>query len=228
MRPDRKLEVLRAPGREQGLGTFDAFHEGRLRHDLQSVAHAPSLFARYVERARIRFQKASERAVLEHWIQFYETGARLISARTEMERRKSEYLQLSREHEVKEAEKGASLAKLHADIEESDLRREKAAYQRQHLERFVEGGTLISENERQLNEADARRQLDCKWELRESMRGLQTLIELQHWRRQQRDAILGDRSLSPEEQSEDLRFVDGLYQEKRAGLLSDVRVFEES
>src|SRR5206468_8095402 len=98
--------------------SLDAFHEDRVRQDLAIFARSPGIFAQYVERARIRFQKASERAVLEHWINFYEAGNRLIAAKTAMERGKSDYLQLAREHEVKEAEKSANLAKHQADMEE--------------------------------------------------------------------------------------------------------------
>ena len=63
-------------------------------------------------------------------------------------------------------------------------------------------------------------------QVHESLRSLQTLIELQHWRRQQRDSILKDRSLTADEQSEDLQFVDDLYQQKRAELKVDTRIFE--
>ena len=85
-----------------------------------------------------------------------------------------------------------------------------------------------SENEQKLNDADERRQLDARWDLNESLRALHTLIELQHWRRNQRDRILQDRSLTAQEQSEDLRFVDDLYEQKRADLKVDTRIFEDS
>jgi hypothetical protein len=200
-----------------------------VRQDLARFAQAPGLFGQYVERARVSFQKAGERAILERWIEFYQTGERLVAAKAAMERSKSEYFQLAREHEVKETEKSANLAKLQADVEENNFRRDKAAYQREHLERFVEGGASLnaSENERHHNEAHERRELDNRWEVHESLRSLQTLIELQHWRRQQRDRILKDRSLTAEEQSEDLQFVDDLYQQKRAELRVDTRIFEE-
>ena len=64
--------------------------------------------------------------------------------------------------------------------------------------------------------------------MHESLRPLHILIELQHWRRQQRDRILGDRSLSSQEQSEDLQFVDDLYAQKRAELKTDTRIFEDA
>ena len=174
MRPAPKLEIVPPLPRQHDPSALDHFHEDRVRRDLARFAEAPNLFAQYVERARVRFQKAGERAILERWIEFYQTGERLITAKAAMERSKSEYLQLGREHEVKETEKDASLAKLQADIEESKFRRDKAAYQREHLERFVEGGTQAgrTENEQKLNEADERRQLDARWELNESLRAL--------------------------------------------------------
>lgn len=85
----------------------------------------------------------------------------------------------------------------------------------------------MSEDEQKLNEADQRRQLDLRWELNESLRSLHTLVELQHWRRQQRDLILRDRSLSPEEQDEDLHFIDDLFQAKYSQLKADTRIFQE-
>jgi hypothetical protein len=229
MRPGPKLEIVPPLPRQHDPSALDHFHEDRVRRDLARFAEAPGLFAQYVERARVRFQKSGERAILERWIEFYQTGERLVTAKAAMERSKSEYLQLGREHEVKETEKDANLAKLQADIEENNLRRDKAAYQREHLDHFVEGGTQAgrSENEQKLNEADERRQLDARWELNESLRALHTLIELQHWRRQQRDRVLQDRSLTSQEQSEDLQFVDDLYEQKRADLKVDARIFED-
>jgi hypothetical protein len=228
--PKPKLAVLAPPPRECDPAALDAFHEDRVRRDLARFASEPGLFGQYAERARVRFQKAGEKAILEHWISFYQTGDRLIAAKAGMERRKSEYLQLAREHEIKETEKTASLTKLQADIEEQKLRLDKTAYQRQHLERFVEGGTAqpANENERKLNESFERRKMDARWDVNESLRPLHTLIELQHWRRQQRDRILDDRSLTSQEQSEDLQFVDELYAQKRAELKVDTRIFEDS
>src|SRR5580658_4689606 len=118
MTPTPKLEVLPPLPREREPSALDAFHEDRVRRDLARFASEPGLFGQYAERARIRFQKAGEKAILEHWISFYQAGDRLIAAKAGMERRKSEYLQLAREHDIKEAEKTASLTKLQAEIEE--------------------------------------------------------------------------------------------------------------
>ena len=161
-----KLEIVAHQLRELDPTGFDAFSEDRVRRDLARVAASPGLFSVYVERARVRFQKASERAVLERWIEFYSAGERLIAAKTVMERKRSEYLQLAREHEIKETEKAASLAKLRADIEEQGFRFDKTVYQRGHIEHFVEGGQrqTLSENRQKLEEAEERRQLDARWQ----------------------------------------------------------------
>jgi hypothetical protein len=227
MVPKPKVEILPAVPRRRDPATFDAFHEDRVREDLAEFSEAPGVLEQCVQRASIRFRKAGERAILEQWISFYQTGERLIAARVTMERRKSEYLQLAREHGVKETEKATELAKLRADGEEHDLRHDKAAHQRQNVGRDVEPRGALAEDEQKLQQACERRQLDARWELNESLRPLQSLIELQRWRRQQRDQILKDRSLSPEEQREDLQFVDDLYQQKHAELRVDTRIFEE-
>ena len=113
--------------------------------------------------------------------------------------------------------------------EEHDLRRQKAEHEQQNVghESPSEAQNAANEEEQKLQQACNRRQLDARWELHESLRPLQSLIELQRWRRQQRDQILKDRSLSPDEQSEDLQFVDDLYQQKHAELKVDTRIFEE-
>jgi hypothetical protein len=224
MMPVNKLGLLRFRLPERDLSRSDAFREDTLQNDLGRFAEAPGPLAKLVERGRIRFQKAGEQAILGHWTNLYEAGARVLAAKTEMERRKSDYLQMSREHDVKDAEKAASLAKLQADREEHDLRRDKANYQREHPTEWVEAN--ISESEQKLNEATKRRDLDARWDLHESLRSLNTLIELQRWRRQQRETILKDRSLSPEEQTEDLAFVDELYKQKHGELKVDTRIFE--
>lgn len=223
-----KLQVLPPKPRRCDFPARDAFHEDRVQQDLVTFSEAPGVVAKCIERARIRFEKAGQRAVVRHWTDLYTAGQQLLAAKAGMERQKTEYLQLAREHGLKESERSAHTAKFQADAEEDNLRRDKAAYQREHLERFVQGSNLqLSEDEQKLNEADQRRQLDLRWELNESLRSLHTLVELQHWRRQQRDLILRDRSLSPEEQDEDLHFIDDLFQAKYSQLKADTRIFQE-
>jgi hypothetical protein len=185
-----KVEMLPSMRREPVA--FDPFHEDRVREDLAEFSEAPGVFEQCVRRASVRFRNAGERAILRQWTNLYQTGERLIAAKVAMERLKSEYLQLAREHEIKETGKATELAKLRADGEEHDLRRDKAAHQRQSvacdLGERAEG--TFTEDEQNLRQACERRQLDARWELNESLRPLQSLIELQRWRRQQRDQIL--------------------------------------
>jgi hypothetical protein len=229
MLPKPKIEILPTASRRRDPIAFDPFHEDRVREDLAEFSEATGVLEQCIQRASVRFRKAGERAILDQWISFYQTGERLIAAKVAMERQKSEYLQLAREHEVKETGKATELAKMRADGEEHDLRRDKAAHQRQNVacDLGEKAHGDLNEDEQNLRQACERRQLDARWDLHESLRPLQSLIELQRWRRQQRDQILNDRSLSPEEQSEDLQFVDDLYQQKHAELRVDTRIFEE-
>jgi len=229
MVPKPKIEILSQVSRRPEPATFDPFHDDRVREDLVEFSEASGVLEQYMHRAGVRLRKAGERAILGQWEDLYKSGERLIAARVAMERQKSEYLQLAREHDLKDTEKATQLAKLRADAEEHDLRRHKAEHERQIVGRESppEAQSAASEDEQKLRQACERRQLDARWDLHESLRPLQSLIELQRWRRQQRDHILKDRSLSPEEQSEDLQFVDDLYQQKHAELRVDTRIFEE-
>jgi hypothetical protein len=225
----KKFEIVPARSRELERPAFDAFYEGRVQDDLAAFGEAPGVIAKCLERTRVRFEKSGERAIVERHVEFCQTAERLLAARTALERQQSEYLNLGRDHELKETEKAANVPKHRADTEEHNFRRDKAAYQREHLEKFVEGApsTASTVDTQAMNEASERRVLDTRWELNESLRALHTLIELQHWRRQQRDRILLDRSLSAQEQSEDLQFVDELYEQKRSELRVDTRIFGE-
>lgn len=157
MRPRPKFEVLPPLPRERDPLAMDAFHEDRIQQDLARFSRSPGLLEKYIERLRIRFQKSNERAVIERWIEFYQSGERLIAARTAMERQKSEFLQLEREHEVSERKKDAEIAKQEADIEEHKLRRDQAAYKRQHPELFIEGAQPPKPEPPQLSPEQQRR-----------------------------------------------------------------------
>jgi hypothetical protein len=229
MAPKPKIEILPQAPRRPDPSAVDPFDDDRVREDLAEFSEASGVLEQYLHRTGVRFRKAGERAILRQWEDLYKSGERLIAARVAMERRKSEYLQLAREHEVKDTEKAAELAKLQADAEEHELRRHKAEHERQSVGRELppEAQPAASEDEQKLRQACERRRLDARWDLHESLRPLQSLIELQRWRRLQRDQILKDRSLSPEEQAEDLQFVDDLYRQKHAELKVDTRIFEE-
>ncbi len=143
VRPDNPLEVLPPAVARQTVTVPDIFDPDRIRQDLVSLADQPNLFAKYAERGRSRFNKAGERALLQQWITQQETGRRLIESRTEMEKARSQWLQLANEHALSIKQKDAEVAKLDADMEESALRRDTAEYKRKNLDRFVEGGNPL-------------------------------------------------------------------------------------
>jgi hypothetical protein len=145
--PESKPDILPTTAANQPVSVPDIFDERRISQDLARFARAPGLFRKYVERARSRFNKSGERALLEQWVAYHETGRRLIESRTEMERKRSEWLQLANEHQRSGKQKDAEIAKLEADAEEHQLRRDQAAYKRRNVERFVEGGQLVTANE---------------------------------------------------------------------------------
>ena len=130
MKPSSKNLTILPPGDLPAATPPDAFREDRVLYDLAKLAHSPGLFQTYVERTRVRFTKAAEKAVLEHWISFYQAGGRLIEARLEMERRKSEYLNLAGELQVKAKRGKRRLPAIDADIAEHNLRRDMAEYKR--------------------------------------------------------------------------------------------------
>ena len=137
-----ELEVLPPVVSRQAVAVPDIFDPDRIRQDLVSFASQPTLFAKYAERARSRFNKAGERALLEQWITYHETGRRLIESRTEMEKCRSQWLQLANEHALSAKQKDAEIAKLEADMEENALRRDTAAYKREHLAHFINGAPV--------------------------------------------------------------------------------------
>jgi len=207
--------------------TPDIFDENRVAYDLASLANKHGLLSQHLAVHRKQRYRDKEIALINHWTGFYNAGTDMIKSKTELLRSRNEHLDLQCETEEKKAQKEAAIAKLRADAEQHNLRHDKAAYERQDLEGFAKGGHFLREDEQKLSEAQQQRQLDARWELSESLRPLQSLIELQRWRKQQRNQILKDRSLRPEEQSEDLQFVDDLYEQKHAELKVDTRIFEE-
>jgi hypothetical protein len=197
-----KLTVLQ-PGDLMAVNPPDAFQEERVLYDLARLSNSPGLLRKYIERARIRFTKAAEKAVLEHWISFYQAGGRLVEARLEMERKKSEYLQLANEHEVKVKEKEASIAKHEADAAEHNLRRDIAEFKRQHVEWFVEGG-------RQPQPADSQPKLTADQQRR--LRRMEIEDKLRELDQLEADAVKSARG------EEDRVRIENMYADKREEL----------
>jgi hypothetical protein len=136
--PQRKMEIL-PPGSPEPQ-TPDVFNENRVRRELAAFAQTPSILTQFVGRARSGITKAGERAIVRDWTAFFEGAQALIAAKTEMERKRSEYLQLANEHDVRAKEKEVAVTRHDAEIAEENLRRATAEYKRQRLEQFIEGG----------------------------------------------------------------------------------------
>src|SRR5207253_390910 len=129
--------VAAAPAEVTGPDVFD---EDRVRLELAAFARTPGIVAQFLGRARSGFTKAGERAIIRDWTSFFEKAQALIGAKTEMERKRSEYLQLANEHDVRGKEKEVALSRHDAQIAEENLRRETAEYKRKRLDQFIEGG----------------------------------------------------------------------------------------
>jgi len=200
----------------------DMFDEGRIHQEVRSLAGRSGRLFLHFDVQRKRRQREKEIEILHQWKTFYLAGTDLIKSKTELLRPRRESSGLERANEERSAEKRANIA-------EHDLRRNKALYQGQHMEPLAEGRPTAepSESHRRLNDACERRELDARWEVHESLRSLYSLVELQRWRKNQRDRILGDRSLTSREQAEDLQMVDDLYEQKRTELKTDTRIFED-
>src|SRR5438128_2212649 len=138
----------------------DYFDEQRIGQDLAKLADTPGVLAKYVERARSRFTKASQKAILEHYIGLYQTGKRVVDARAEHERAKSTYKKLEYEDEIKRTEKEARLAALDAEKEEHLLRKERAAHERKHIGSDLAGIPQKNEDEEKMEAAQRRARLD--------------------------------------------------------------------
>ena len=136
--PERTMEIL--PPAPPEAQPPDVFNEDRVRRELAAFAGTPGIVAQFVGRARSGITKAGERAIIRDWTGFFQEAQTLIAAKTEMERKRSEYLQLNDEHDVRAKEKEVAISRHDAEIAEETLRRETAQYKRQRLEQFVEGG----------------------------------------------------------------------------------------
>src|SRR5437016_4102463 len=99
MNPKPKLEVVpREPDNEPHA--LDVFHDERLEQQLASFDRASGLIQKCAERLRVRNEINGQIGVLNNHTRLYEAGQRLITARTELERRRNEYLNLGYEHQV--------------------------------------------------------------------------------------------------------------------------------
>jgi hypothetical protein len=206
----------------------DYFDEQRISQDLARLADTPGIFAKYVERARSRFTKASQQAILEHYIGLYRTGKQAVEARVEFERAKSTYKQLEYEDEIKRTEKEARLAELDADKEEHLLRKERAVHQRKSIGNDQSAASQKSEDEQKMEAAQRRARLDIrhKVELKAGEK-FYTLAEWQRWRKDKRREVRNDSTLTEDEQDALLDQIEDIYQNQIRSLKADMSLYEE-
>jgi len=206
----------------------DYFDEQRISQDLAKLADTPGVFAKYIERARSRFTKASQKAILEHYIGLYQTGKRVVEARVEFERAKSTYKQLEYEDEIKRTEKEARLAELDADKEEHLLRKDKAVHQRKNLGNEQSETPQTNEAEQKMEAAQRRARLDIRHKVAlKAGERFYTLAEWQRWRKEKRREVRNDKELSEDEQDELLDQIEDIYHEQVKSLKADVGIYEE-
>jgi hypothetical protein len=219
----QQLQVMEVISRE--LSVPDTFDERRLKADLERFADSPGIFEKYIERARRRFTKEGEVKILEHWIRFYETGTRVVAAKTELGRARSDYQQLSYEDEIKLKKKDVELARLEAEQEEHITRKVRTIKERSRLE--VEP-VKRSEDDLKVDAAEERNRRDIGFDVRlKAGKKLNTLKELQKWFKRERNAIFNDDDLTSEEQDEQYVQLRSSYNEYKRKLSDDVDIYGE-
>ena len=201
----------------------DYFDEQRISQDLARLADTPGVLAKYVERARSRFTKASQRAILEHYISLYETGKRTIDSRTALERSKNTYKQLEYEHEIKRTEKEVRLEELEADREEHRTRKAKAIHERTQLDR-EEQSPKQTEDEKQFHRYRSKRLVDVQEKLFEQIeRAAYERIKSTKLHKQLTLQIDRDTELTADDKYELRRWLDRIFEERK----KDAGIFVE-
>lgn len=219
MNSERRMQKIEVP---------DYFDEQRISQDLAKLADSPGVFAKYIERARSRFTKSSQKAILEHYITLYQTGKRVVDARTDLERSKSTYKQLEYEDEIKRTEKEARLAALDAEKEEHLLRKERAAHERKNIGADLTGTPQKNEDEEKMEAAQRRARLDIRHtvELKAGEK-FYTLAEWQRWRKEKRREVRNNAELSEDEKDELLDQIEDIYHDQMKNLKAGVDIYEE-
>lgn len=181
------------------------FDEDRIKADLQQFSGMSNIFSQYAERLYSRFTKAGEIDLIHQWVSFYEAGKNLVEAQ----------IALERAAEIKRKEKEAEIAKLEANTAEDKLRKEQSDYKRQNISRFVSeekgsGATIL--DDKKFEEYRSKRRNDIRYKQFEAaVVKVAGVIELQRMNREQKHAILADRTLSTTEQAVALELLEELY-----------------
>ena len=233
---NRRKPKIEGPSRMQGqaqvilesVKTPDTFDAERISKDLQGFLEQPTLFHKYIRRIRNRFTKAGEVAFIEHWIEYYEAGRKLVEAKTELNRSAMTYHHLSREEEIRQKQKDVELAKLSAQESEHNLREDRARFKSRNVQDFLhEDGPGRAANDRprpgdktatpseddiKFDSARQKRRNDTRWRIHEEFgEKVTTLVELKKWKREQTAEVLRDKMLTEKEKEDLLAYIDDLY-----------------
>lgn len=177
------------------------FDEHRIRRDLERLANTPSLLVKYFTVLRSKYTKASEVAMINQWITYYQAAQKIIESRTGVVRAQHEHLQLEREYHIKDREKDLRLTEIDADIAEAELRRMRARY-------------AAYEMRQTLNQSSSR-PYSSSPDTNDPQR-------LEQWYKQARAGILADHSLSVDEQDQLLAALKAEYEQRRRGRYIDI------
>lgn len=218
--------VSNEPNVTHSNGDGDVFSEERLKRDLEMLAEYPTLYEQYVYRTRIRLKKKGEIKILDHWTRFFQSGARLVRAKTDLGQARSEYKLLPFDERIKLKKKEFELAQLQADIEEQRTRRHTAIQQRQSS--AAKELPIKSEDDIKQEAAFEHHRRDISFDVRlKAGKKLTTLKELQKWFREERKAIFADDSLNKEEAEQQYDQLVQSFNEYRRQLNSDTEIFED-
>jgi hypothetical protein len=188
--------IARRP-QDSELSVPAVFDERRIRHDLQRLAATPSLFGKYVAVLRSRFTKSREIALLNQWANFYQSAKQTVEARTDLDRALYENSQLTREYHIKDREKDLRLTELEAEIAEAELRAKRAKYANRELDESTRQGSSPYASSATANDPQ----------------------RVERWYKQARQGILGDHSLSVDEQDRALADLKAEYDRQRRGYI---------
>lgn len=205
------------------LAVRDVFDERLILKDLEDLSTQPILFDQYIMRAKMRFTKNNQIALLNNWKRLYESATDTIEAATALREAQSKYSQFRKADEITFAEKEVKLAQLEADKQEAKLRTHRAI---QKMSGAVSDNEPQSKEDRQMQAAMERRRRDIYFDIQtRGGKKLTTLAELQRWYRQKRSDINHDRALSGSERDELHQMLENEFNKLKKELESDIDIY---
>lgn len=205
------------------LEVRDVFDERLILKDLEDLSTQPLLFDQYIVRAKKRFTKSNQIALLNNWKRLYESATDTIEAATALRQAQSKYSQFRKADEITFAEKEVRLEQLEADKQEAKLRAHKA---RQQMLGAVPDNVPQSKEDKQMHAAVERHRRDICFDIQtRAGKKLTTLAELQRWYKQKRSDINHDRSLSGSDRDELHQMLENEFYKHKKELESDIDIF---